>query len=1182
MLNCLPVKFTNLQNLKQKWKGKGKRSKNPIIRKTSTTSSKGVFKFRRKTVKFLNTELSDGYAEAQQGFQTTEANTTETITENNCCSISIENHIFSRLDEELADETVLATLIRNNTLNVCVQGDIFVSVKFITIICKSPLVNKVIFYGLKENGEKCEITFEENSLRFGSHHGVCICVKNFKVNFLEAARDNGTCSFSLCRGFSLCFETCYFSSAKGLLLEVFTKLTLLDCILTNILLYIGNSGKVESQQSNYKFIAHQNFTLLRNCGKFCSEKDTFVSASSQTFYVSAFSSAAGFFIESTFKGAASLLQQRAGKLVFDKCKIIYSGSICGDNEALFSIKGKQSSLKITDSTFELKGSFMSCKAGSLVRVKNSKVNSTGEASVLCHMSGGSSGEFSDSTFRSLKNCGNFMLCKTPGTSLRFIRGDVAKFETGIILEKGASVSIVQSCLDDLQKGIVFAPFHTEKLKISNCLFRSCVDALFSDGAAVGRHSQNASNTRNMQIQIWGNIFINSSVTFTSGERPKRQKQEPTLSCSNFYHKSSLDSFKWNIFLVDTGVHCAETMVPSVMDLRYSNLKLNLTYTFPKDLTQLALWLIREGRIKRQFRSNGVSQILLGVLKMLFNLVPSLSRAFLDELIGVPTFARLLVSEYSLVSSNLLQEKVIRSKSLETLSKWIALEPEMELSCAKFAKKLISGFQIAAKNGSPGLLSYALQEVSNKHGKVLVNYILTNWVSVDKVSEFLPLLSKLCLSPKSICRWAFADFIAVKWTALEEYLFVLSKLDPVVHTAVAERVVASGQGLEKVLDSYRNKKSWSDLDYMVLAKISVLKPEKALQVELGEEEILDSILRNFVGYGPLPTEFSRFRKMNAPQFLGLLSHFFTSSFKPNEQTTKALSKPFLSSAAVRVYKAMDRFDIIATAICEFFHAEPNFQKCLKFMDSGFTHCAICLENFSDLESFQLARCRNEKHIYCTDCLKQSLVTSGHLWGRCPGEGCEAEATRRDLEFLEVPSRTIFDILIKRASKLLNGIEHFESCNIPGCLGGNLIFDSSQAYFSCLICKALTSRLPVAVDGPEICLKLLNGLQGSECRRGQGVYRECYHCAAVFEKGDACSSMTCANCNKSFNLTRGNMDLTFHVFEDFGIAAQRYVPKKEGTLWRLGIYEGLKPGQTLEDNELKLVLQRASKIAEKYLV
>jgi len=206
-----------------------------------------------------------------------------------------------------------------------------------------------------------------------------------------------------------------------------------------------------------------------------------------------------------------------------------------------------------------------------------------------------------------------------------------------------------------------------------------------------------------------------------------------------------------------------------------------------------------------------------------------------------------------------------------------------------------------------------------------------------------------------------------------------------------------------------------------------------------------------------------------------------------------------------------------------------------------------------------------------------------------------ATRRDLELAGVEKHKILNILTKYVTdgfQFCASSEYSEqtkaegaeesrqwfSCNIPGCVGGK--YDVKGRYFTCTLCNTIVSLDGDRSNDPAIEKKLLAGLDSSSAVRGEGVYRECYHCAVIFEKGDACSSMTCSNCKNSFNLTFGPAKLDEHRFESDGIDQQRYVPIVEGRLWKLGVYSGFKKGQNLTKEESNAIVKKAREVLHKY--
>jgi len=282
----------------------------------------------------------------------------------------------------------------------------------------------------------------------------------------------------------------------------------------------------------------------------------------------------------------------------------------------------------------------------------------------------------------------------------------------------------------------------------------------------------------------------------------------------------------------------------------------------------------------------------------------------------------------------------------------------------------------------------------------------------------------------------------------------------------------------------------------------------------------------------------------------------------------------------------------------FFSPSNSQKDL---DENYTVCGMCLSQLlQPWNELKLTYC-DKGHHFCRNCMKTSLTTPGRLWGQCPGINCKVMATRRDLELAGVDREKIQNILTKYVTNGLHDASQLKSedatktgprplsrgafetrrqwfpCNIPGCIGGK--YDVKSRYFTCTLCHTIVSLDEHGTSDPAIEKKLLTGLASSSAVRGEGLYRECYHCAVLFEKGDACSTMTCSNCKNSFNLAYGPAKLDDHRFED-AIDQQRYIPKVEGRLWKLGVFAGFKLGQTLSKGESDTVIKQANDILSEY--
>ena len=319
--------------------------------------------------------------------------------------------------------------------------------------------------------------------------------------------------------------------------------------------------------------------------------------------------------------------------------------------------------------------------------------------------------------------------------------------------------------------------------------------------------------------------------------------------------------------------------------------------------------------------------------------------------------------------------------------------------------------------------------------------------------------------------------------------------------------------------------------------------------------------------------------------GVLPGFFRRQIKGESDPEKVLD--FLSNLP---FKEGRKQVVIATLA---HHYLPDDMREPKINDQGnksenYDSCPICfVQKLFPWNELKLKNCKHD-HRFCLDCVKDSMSMGTNLWGVCPGEleggqSCNAEATRRDMELCGIEKQKIFNILEKAVTTRLTSIEGWQSCDVPGCIGGRSNIKNKK-FYRCRLCSNM-----VTLDGgesdPTIEIKLLQGLDVSEAKRGNGVYRECYHCASSYEKGNACSTLSCPVCKKVFSMSYGSDKIT-HRFDETGIQAQHYVPKKEGTLWRLGVFKDkkgrpLKLGELLNDAQVQEVLRRAKLKLREYL-
>ena len=251
--------------------------------------------------------------------------------------------------------------------------------------------------------------------------------------------------------------------------------------------------------------------------------------------------------------------------------------------------------------------------------------------------------------------------------------------------------------------------------------------------------------------------------------------------------------------------------------------------------------------------------------------------------------------------------------------------------------------------------------------------------------------------------------------------------------------------------------------------------------------------------------------------------------------------------------------------------------------GYETCPLCLvQKLQPWNQITLQSC-NKKHRFCRECLRDSVSTPYlHLWGKCPGvtlsgEGCSALATRSEMELAGIDSETIYNILRTRIVSKLSNISGWNPCGMPDCVGGNTKVLNGRIF--CLLCETSTSQKGTPED-QLLNIRLLQGLFESTVFRGEGILRECYWCAAPYEKGDGCATMKCFRCLQKFNFSWGP-DRLDEEYEDEGVGAQRYVPNLPGRLWQLGVFKDsngvpLKLGKNLSEEETNEVLRRAQSV------
>lgn len=248
------------------------------------------------------------------------------------------------------------------------------------------------------------------------------------------------------------------------------------------------------------------------------------------------------------------------------------------------------------------------------------------------------------------------------------------------------------------------------------------------------------------------------------------------------------------------------------------------------------------------------------------------------------------------------------------------------------------------------------------------------------------------------------------------------------------------------------------------------------------------------------------------------------------------------------------------------------------------CSICFaQKLFPWNELRLKNCELD-HRYCLDCIKESMSTGvSNLWGFCPGEdengkSCPALATRSEMEFCGMEKEIIYSVLERTISEMLEAIEGWHPCDIPGCIGGRS--NVRHRYFRCRLCSSMVAfNNDDIMSDPLIDTGLLKGLS----TRGNLTFRECYHCAATYEASGRGVNFKCASCRLEFHSTYGRQ-AAWNQPADTD-QRQRYVPKEKGRLWSLGVFKDdkgkpLRLGQELNDAQVDEVVRRANIKLEEY--
>ena len=288
------------------------------------------------------------------------------------------------------------------------------------------------------------------------------------------------------------------------------------------------------------------------------------------------------------------------------------------------------------------------------------------------------------------------------------------------------------------------------------------------------------------------------------------------------------------------------------------------------------------------------------------------------------------------------------------------------------------------------------------------------------------------------------------------------------------------------------------------------------------------------------------------------------------------------------------DFILASVAHFFF--PDSRVGPKDADNEMRlSCPICYAHRLPLwKSFSLQNCESG-HRHCFECLIRSTSTAGQsMLGVCPGP-CDTSVTRSDMELRGMCQEDVNRILRIMVSGRLNNIKGWQNCTVPGCLYG--ASKNPLVNGKCVMCQDFSDVIADSIEaeaGPTeldpstraIHIRLLQGVQAQiNNEKGTGLFRECYHCAAVYEKGDACVLVTCSNCqNPAFHMSY------YRPWDfgdrEYGLESQRYAPKVKGILWKLGIFKRtngkrLKLGKLLTQDQSDEVVRRANEVLKEYL-
>ncbi|EFH57122.1 hypothetical protein ARALYDRAFT_901526 [Arabidopsis lyrata subsp. lyrata] len=194
------------------------------------------------------------------------------------------------------------------------------------------------------------------------------------------------------------------------------------------------------------------------------------------------------------------------------------------------------------------------------------------------------------------------------------------------------------------------------------------------------------------------------------------------------------------------------------------------------------------------------------------------------------------------------------------------------------------------------------------------------------------------------------------------------------------------------------------------------------------------------------------------------------------------------------------------------------------------CAICWEEFSAPEMFEVAGCL---HSFCLDCMRNSIAVSLGQWGtavKCPGFGCNSVLLAKDCH--NIANHDQIALMIQREEEDKIHVLDRVYCPNPTCSflmsKGSLGASQTQTGASkCLKCSfTFCIKCNTKWHAKMTCVEFL---KSKDYKKSQDAlfeaasrtlgWKKCQNCQSTVERIEGCNHITCSRCKHEFCYTCG---------------------------------------------------------------